>query len=73
MMLVLMQKLACNASYPNMHIIMLMLSVIIKPVQPTYHHFNLHMHARMIIHVANPEANADTFVWRMKWVGGGKI
>ena len=73
MMLVLMRKLACNASYPNMHIISLILCVIIQPLQSTYHHINIHMPASMITHVANPKANGDTITWRMKQVGGGKI
>lgn len=56
-----------------MHIVRLILSIIIKPVQPTYHHINIHMLASMITHVAIPKSNVDIVTWRMKWVGGEKI
>ena len=42
-----------------MHIVRLILSVIIKPVQPTYHHINIHMLANVISHVANPKVNVS--------------
>ena len=67
-----MQKSSCSTSYPNTHVIMLMLSVIIKPVQPTHHHINIHMPTSMTTHVANPKANANSNTWRMMWAGGGK-
>ena len=72
MMLVLMRKSICNASYPIMHIVRLILSVIIKPVQPTYHQVNIDMPAYMIIHATNPKVNANPNTWRMLWTRGGK-
>jgi len=72
MTLVLMQKSACNASYPNMHIVREVPSVIIKPVQPTYHDITIHMPASMITHETRLKVNADITTWRVKWVGGGK-
>jgi len=53
--------------------IMLILSEIIKLVQPTYRHINIHMLANIITYVANPKANVDSIIERMKRVGGGKI
>ena len=73
MSLVLMKNLACNEICPKIHIIMLVLSVIIKPVQATYHHINIHTPASMVTHAANSKANADTIIGKMKWIGGGKI
>ena len=74
MRLVLMQKSACDASYSNMHIDILPLCVIIKPVKPTYHHININilMLAIMITHVANLKSNVVIVTWRMKGVGDGR-
>ena len=73
MWLVLMEKSSCNAFYPNMHMTKLLLSVIIKPMQPTCHQVNINMSACMITHAANPKANANPNTWRMLHAGGEKI
>lgn len=69
----LMQKSACNVSYPNMYMMKLLLSVIIKPVQPTYHQVNINMPASMITHAKNPKADTNPSTWRMLQAGGRKI
>ncbi len=55
MTLFLMHKSTCNASYSNMHIVRLILSVVIIRVQQTYHHINIHMSVSMFTHAATPE------------------
>ena len=73
MTLVLMRKSACNASYPNMHMIELILSIIIKPVQPTYHQININIPFYMITHAANSKVKANPSTWKMMCAGSGKI
>ena len=61
-----MQKPSCNASYPNMHMILLTLSVIINAMQPTCHYINIHMPATMITHETKPKVNVDIIKWGWK-------
>ena len=70
--LVLMQESSCNASYSNMHIDMVLLSVIIKLMQPTYHHVDINICAYMITHAADTEANANPSIWKVMWARGGQ-
>jgi len=51
----------------------LILSVIIKPVQPTYHQININMPSYMITHVANAKGNVDRIIWMIRLMGDRKI